>query len=96
MRAARLTALAVAAAVAVGGIAPAAGSAKATSLGKHAVTRTTYVFEDPGVHFTGTMFKGQTFKVERISKSGKNAYGMAYGHVNRHAWIKTADLKKNR
>ena len=96
MRAARLTAIAASAAVAVAGIAPAAGSAKATSLGKHTVTKTTYVFEDPGVHFTGTMFKGQTFKVKRISKSGKNAYGMAYGHVNRHVWIKTADLKKKR
>jgi hypothetical protein len=96
MRASRLTALGVTAAVALGGIAPAAGSAKATSLGKHTVTKTTYVFEDPGVHFSGTMFKGQTFKVERISKSGKNAYGMAYGHVNRHVWIKAADLKKKR
>ena len=96
MRATRLTALGVAAAVAIGGIAPAAGSAKATSLGKHTVTKTTYVFEDPGVHFSGTMFKGNTFKVERISKSGKNAYGMAYGHVNRHAWIKAADLKLKR
>jgi len=54
------------------------------------------VFQDPGVHFSGTMFKGETFRVERISKSGKNAYGMAYGHVNRHVWIKTADLKKKR
>ena len=96
MRAARLTALGVTAAVAIGGIAPAAGSGKATSLGKHTVTKTTYVFQDPGVHFSGTMFKGETFRVERISKSGENAYGMACGHVNRHVWIKTADLKKKR
>jgi hypothetical protein len=33
------------------------------------------------------MFKKETFKVERLSPSGKWAYGMAYGHVNRHAWI---------
>jgi hypothetical protein len=41
-------------------------------------------------------FKGETFKVKRISKSGRNAYGMADGHVNRHVWIKTVDLKKKR
>jgi hypothetical protein len=93
MRAARLTALGVTAALAVGGAVPATGLAKATKPGKHTVTKTTYVYTDPGVHFTGTMFKGETFKVERISKSGRNAYGMAYGHVNRHAWIPTAVLK---
>jgi hypothetical protein len=96
MRAARLTALGVTAALAVGGAVPATGAAKASKPGKHTVTKTTYVFKDPGVHFTGTMFKGETFKVERISKSGKNAYGMAYGHVNRHVWIPTAVLQLKR
>jgi hypothetical protein len=93
MRATRLTALGVTAALAVGGAVPATGMAKASKPGKYTVTKRTYVFTDPGVHFTGTMFKGQTFKVERVSKTGKNAYGMAYGHVNRHVWIKASALK---
>jgi len=84
---AALAALAATASVALAGFAPAAGMAKATGPGKYSVAKTTYVYEDPGVHFTGTMFKNETFKVERVSKSGKNAYGVAYGHVNRHVWI---------
>ena len=47
--------------------------------------------------FSGTLFKGETFKVTRISKSGKWARGMAYGHVNRTVWIPAAkDLKVKR
>jgi hypothetical protein len=97
MRTAKLTALATTAVIAVTGIAPATGAAKATGNGKHTVTaEQTYVFKQAGKIFDGTLFKGETFKVERISKSGKFAYGMAYGHVNRHAWIKAADLKRKR
>jgi hypothetical protein len=97
MRNAKITALATAAAIAVTGIAPATGMAKATGKGKHSVTaESTYVYKQAGKIFDGTLFKGETFKVERISKSGKFAYGMAYGHVNRHAWIKAADLKLKR
>lgn len=79
-------------AVAISGFAPVAAQAKATSPGTYKVTKTVYVFTDPGVHFTGTAFKKNTFKVERISRSGKWAYGMAYGHINRHAWIATSAL----
>jgi hypothetical protein len=88
----RIAALAATTAVAVAGFAPAASMAKATQPGKHTVKHTAYVYVKPGILFTGTMFKGNTFKIERISKSGKLAYGMAYGHVNRHAWIFTKDL----
>ncbi len=42
----------------------------------------------------GTLFKGNTFKVERVSKSGRWAYGFAYGHVNRHDWVKASVLAK--
>ena len=31
-------------------------------------------------------------KVKRYDKSGKHAYGFAYGHVRKHGWVKTADL----
>ncbi|MGZ4277659.1 MAG: hypothetical protein ACXVFK_13060 [Solirubrobacteraceae bacterium] len=92
MTTSRIAALAATAAVAVSGLAPAAGLAKATHPGKYGVTKTVYVYEQAGMRFTGTMFKGNTFKVERLSPSGKWAYGMAYGHVNRHAWIAAAAL----
>ena len=82
MRTAKLTALATTAVIAATGIAPATGAAKATGKGKHRVTaESTYVYKQAGKIFDGTLFKGETFKVERLSKSGKFAYGMAYGHV---------------
>ena len=96
MRASRLTALGITAALAVGGAAPTAASAKAERPGKHTVIQSTYVYVNAGVGFSGTMFKGETFKVTRISKSGKWARGMAYGHVNRTVWISTKDLKLKR
>jgi hypothetical protein len=92
----KLTALAATAAIGVAAIAPATGQAKATTMGKHSVTATAYVQKQAGKIFDGTMFRGETFKVERLSKSGKYAYGMAYGHVNRHAWIEAAALTKKR
>jgi hypothetical protein len=88
--------LGVTAALAVTGIAaPAIAGAKATETGRHQViVKSTYVYERAGVGFSGKMFKGETFKVKRLSPSGKNAYGMAYGHVNRHVWIKASALGK--
>ena len=96
MTARKLTALAATAAIAVAGIAPATGAAEATGKGKHEVSvESTYVYEKAGgVRFAGTLFEGETFKVKRISPSGTWAYGMAYGHVNRHVWIKAADLDR--
>jgi hypothetical protein len=85
MTTAKLTALAATAAVALSALVPAAGLAQATGPGKHTATKTLYVFKQPGKVFDGTMFAGNAFRVERVSPSGKWAYGMAYGHVNRHA-----------
>ena len=97
MRASRLTALGITAALAVGGAAPTAASAKAERPGKHTVIpQSTYVSVNAGGGVGGPMFKGETFKVTRISKSGKWARGMAYGHVNRTVWISTKDLKVKR
>src|SRR4051794_33012830 len=94
----KLTVLGVTAALGIGAAAaPATGLANATTTGKHTVTvKSTYVYKGAGKIFDGTMFKGNTFKVERLPPSGKWAYGMAYGHVNRHAWIdaSTLTLKK--
>jgi len=89
----KLTALA--ATMAVGGAAalPAAGVATARRPGKHTViVNSAYVTREPGKIFDGTLFKGQTFKVTRLSKSGKYAYGYAYGHVNRKDWIEAKAL----
>lgn len=43
--------------------------------------------EVPG-SFTGSLQRGQTFKVQRLSPSGT----YAYGGVNRHVYVKTAGL----
>lgn len=93
----KITALGISAAIAAGSAAaPAASLAKATSPGRyHVATASTYTFhKGPHTGIDGTLFKGNTFKVERLSPSRKWAYGMAYGHVNRHAWVKAADLKR--
>jgi hypothetical protein len=93
----KLPVLCVTIAIALAGIAPAGAAAKVTGPGKYVVTvKSTYVYKKPGVVFDGTLFKGNTFKVERVSKSGKLAYGFAYGHVNRHDWIKTSVLAKKK
>jgi hypothetical protein len=94
----KLTALAATTAIALAGIAPATGAAKATTTGKHTVNvESAYVYEKAGgVRFAGTMYDGNTFKVKRISPTGKWAYGMAYGHVDRHVWITTSALERKR
>jgi hypothetical protein len=92
-----ITALGLSAAIAAGALAaPATSLAKADGAGRYVVnTGATYTFhEGPGKGFDGTLFEGNTFKVKRLSPSGKWAYGMAYGKVNRHAWVKAADLSK--
>ena len=52
----------------------------------------TYVRHTPSLTMIGTLFEGQRIKVTRYDKSGKDAYGFAYGHVRKHGWVKTADL----
>jgi hypothetical protein len=91
MSARSLTALVTATVVLAGS--PAVAGATATHTGRHHVTvDSTYVYERAGGGFSGTLFEGETFKVKRLSPSGKYAYGMAYGHVNRHVWIKASAL----
>ena len=89
----KLAALAATVSVALAGL-PAAVAAKATTTGTHTVTKTAYVYKKPQVGFQGTMFKGNTFKVERLSPSGKWAYGMGYGSYKRHGWISVDVLTK--
>lgn len=46
----------------------------------------------PGVLYRGLLTKGTSIKIEKLSRSGKYAYGYAYGHVNNHDWVLTRDL----
>jgi hypothetical protein len=96
MTATKLTAFAATAAVAVSALAPAIGMAKATGPGRYTVDKQSYVFKQPTKIVDGTVFKGNTIKVEKLSKSGKYAYGMVYGHVNRHAWVDASVLTAKR
>jgi hypothetical protein len=88
----KITAFAATAAVALTALAPAIGMAKATGPGRYTVTEQAYVYKQPTKIVDGTVFKGNTIKVEKLSKSGKYAYGMVYGHVNRHAWVDASVL----
>ena len=90
----KITAFAATAAVALTALAPAVGMAKATGPGKYTVHQQAYVYQQPAKIVDGTVFKGNTIKVEKLSKSGKYAYGMVYGHVNRHAWVDASVLTK--
>src|SRR3954452_3671339 len=92
MNATKLTAFAATAAVAVTALAPAVSMAKATGPGKYTVTEQAYVYKQPTKIVDGTVFKGNTIKVEKLSKNGKYAYGLVYGHVNRHAWVDASVL----
>jgi len=95
----KLTALGLTAAIGVSAAAvPAASLAKATGPGKYSISeKSTYAYaKGPAKGWTGTLFKGNTVRVERISQSGKWAYGMAYGHVNRHVWVDASALTKKK
>ena len=92
----KITAFAATAAVALTALAPAVGMAKATGPGKYTVDHQAYVYQQPAKIVDGTVFKGNTIKVEKLSKSGKYAYGMVYGHVNRHAWVDASILTKTK
>ncbi len=93
MNAKKMSAFAATAAVALTALAPAVGMAKATGPGKYTVNQQAYVYKQPTKIVDGTVFKGNAIKVEKLSKSGKYAYGMVYGHVNRHAWVDASILQ---
>ena len=90
----KITAFAATAAVALAALAPAIGMAKATGPGKYTVSEQAYVYKQPTKIVDGTVYEGNTIKVEKLSKNGKYAYGMVYGHVNRHAWVAASVLSK--
>jgi hypothetical protein len=54
------------------------------------------VYEQPSKMYEGLLTKGETFKVEKLSASGKYAYGTAYGHVNKKGWVTASSLEKKK
>ncbi|MDQ3093063.1 MAG: hypothetical protein M3R46_15690 [Actinomycetota bacterium] len=48
------------------------------------------LYEDPARSYVGSLLKGQTFKVRRLSPSGKYAYGGA----NKTGWVLTSGLEQ--
>ena len=101
----RITALGLTAAIAAGSAASAPAATPVLAGGGVTAAPTRYVVKadstyayrkGPRSGWDGTLFKGDGFKLKRLSPPGKWAYGMAYGHVNRHEWVKRADLKAKR
>jgi hypothetical protein len=50
--------------------------------------------ERPNEELVGSLSAGQTFKVRRLSPSGKYAYGFAYGGANKTGWVLTSGLEQ--
>jgi len=46
----------------------------------------------PNEGFIGSLRERQTFKVRKLSASGKYAYGFAYGSANKVGWVLTSEL----
>ena len=91
----KLAALALSGAIAAAAIAPATGSATATKAGTYKVKTTQLVvFEQPTKSYEGVLVKGESFVVKKLSKSGKYAYGMAKGHVNKMGWVTASSLTR--
>jgi cellulase/cellobiase CelA1 len=91
----KLAAVALSGAIAAAALVPAAASAKATGSGTYKVIPDRLnVYEQPAKGYEGLLTKGNTFKVKKLSASGKYAYGMAYGHVNKMGWVTASSLTK--
>jgi hypothetical protein len=89
----KLTSLALGGALMAAALAPAAGSAATTKTGNHHVKPDKLnVYKQPSKQYLGLLTKGDTFKVTKLSASGKYAYGKAYGHVNKTGWVLASSL----
>jgi hypothetical protein len=94
MKKTRFAALGLTAAIAGAALVPAVGSATATKSGSYTTKPDKLsVYVQPSKMYEGLLTKGQTFKVEKLSSSGKYAYGMAYGHVNKKGWVTASSLQ---
>jgi len=91
----KLAALALSGAIAAAAIVPATGSATATKAGTYRVKPDQVnVYEQPAERYEGVLYKGETFVVRKLSKSGKYAYGKANGHVNKMGWVAASSLSR--
>ncbi len=87
--------LALTTAVSVGAVG--AGEAPASTplhLGLHNANERSYVYEQPGVAFRGTIFLGDLFDVTRISRTGRWAQGYAWGKRSHKVWIPSSVLSR--
>ncbi|HEY5832710.1 hypothetical protein [Streptomyces sp.] len=80
---------ATAAVVAASALVAVAGPAEAAN-GRVGVRETVcadslYVRTEPLGAWMGTLYRGQTFTVEKLN--GSWVYGFAYGNINRHGWV---------
>ena len=77
-------------------IAPVTGAANATGPGAYSVIPAMQSVEaKPGVLYRGSLKRGQTFIVTRLSASGKYAYGHSVGRLSYlTGWVPSGSLKR--
>jgi hypothetical protein len=91
----KLAVISLSGAVMAAAMVPATSGATATKAGTYKVKTTKLVvFEQPTKRYEGVLVKGETFVVKKLSKSGKYAYGMAKGHVNKMGWVTASSLSR--
>jgi hypothetical protein len=91
----RLATLGLVGAIAATALVPATGQATATGTSAYKVTPDKLnVYEEPAKRYEGVLFKGETFVVKKLSKSGKYAYGKANGHVDKMGWVTASSLSR--
>ena len=91
----RLATLGLVGAIATTALVPATGMATATGTGAYKVSPDKLnVYEEPAKRYEGVLFKGETFVVKKLSKSGKYAYGKANGHVDKMGWVTASSLSR--
>ncbi len=52
-------------------------------------------YTDVAKSYDGSLLRGASFEVIKLSPTGTYAYGFAYGTLNRLGWVKTAGLTKS-
>lgn len=76
--------------------ASAAGPNAADYVGKRLVVGVQQLlfYEDPSKSYIGSLQRGASFRVSRLSATGTYAFGFAYGSLNRAGWVTTSGLDK--
>ncbi|MEJ7894376.1 MAG: hypothetical protein WKF94_17235 [Solirubrobacteraceae bacterium] len=49
-------------------------------------------YDDPAKSYTGSLQRGQSIKISRLSRTKTYAYGFAYGKVDKAVWVRTSRL----